>query len=64
MSNVSDFHLRHFFGSWNGLTLDDNYQAQAIARVMKKFTSQGVEVWLRFAHEGEFQPFSQLARDS
>lgn len=39
--------------SWNGLSSDDNYQALAIAKVMKKFTSEGIEVWLRFAHEGE-----------
>ncbi|GAA5828505.1 hypothetical protein JCM11251_000822 [Rhodosporidiobolus azoricus] len=36
---------------WNGLTKDDNYQALAIAKVMKKFTDEGIEVWLRFAHE-------------
>jgi hypothetical protein len=33
---------------WDGLTADDNYQALAIASVMKNFTDQGVEVWLRF----------------
>jgi hypothetical protein len=37
--------------NWNGLTPDNNYQALAIANVMEKFTSQGIEVWLRFAHE-------------
>lgn len=37
--------------NWNGLTPDNNYQALAIARVMERFTSQGIEVWLRFAHE-------------
>jgi len=36
---------------WSGLTKDDNSQALAIAKVMKKFTDEGVEVWLRFAHE-------------
>ncbi|KAK4049715.1 hypothetical protein OIV83_003990 [Microbotryomycetes sp. JL201] len=37
--------------NWNGLTRKDNYQAKAIAKVMKRFTDAGVEVWLRFAHE-------------
>ncbi|KAK4056092.1 hypothetical protein OIO90_002823 [Microbotryomycetes sp. JL221] len=37
--------------NWNGLTPKDNYQAKAIAKVMKQFTDAGVEVWLRFAHE-------------
>ncbi|BGP20884.1 hypothetical protein JCM10213v2_009049 [Rhodosporidiobolus nylandii] len=36
---------------WNGLTKSDNSQALAIASVMKKFTDEGIEVWLRFAHE-------------
>ena len=36
---------------WAGLTKDDNYQALAIAKVMKQFTDEGIEVWLRFAHE-------------
>ncbi|BGP44038.1 hypothetical protein JCM10449v2_008095 [Rhodotorula kratochvilovae] len=36
---------------WAGLTKDDNFQALAIAKVMKKFTDEGIEVWLRFAHE-------------
>ncbi|GAA5909600.1 hypothetical protein JCM6882_003470 [Rhodosporidiobolus microsporus] len=36
---------------WNGLTKDDNSQALAIAKVMKQFTDEGIEVWLRFAHE-------------
>ncbi|GAA5845867.1 hypothetical protein JCM9279_002405 [Rhodotorula babjevae] len=36
---------------WSGLTKDDNSQALAIAKVMKKFTDEGIEVWLRFAHE-------------
>lgn len=40
------------FRSWNGLTADNNFQALAIAKVMKKFTDEGIEVWLRFAHEG------------
>lgn len=29
----------------------DSTVAQQIATVLEKFTSQGVEVWLRFAHE-------------
>ncbi|GAA6010141.1 hypothetical protein JCM10207_005636 [Rhodosporidiobolus poonsookiae] len=36
---------------WTGLTADDNSQALAIAKVMKQFTDEGIEVWLRFAHE-------------
>ncbi|POW20320.1 hypothetical protein PSHT_03672 [Puccinia striiformis] len=36
---------------WKGLTSSDNSQAVAIAQVMKKFTDQGIAVWLRFAHE-------------
>ncbi|KAM0750419.1 hypothetical protein T439DRAFT_252227 [Meredithblackwellia eburnea MCA 4105] len=36
---------------WAGLTASDNSQATAIAAVMKKFTDEGIEVWLRFAHE-------------
>ncbi|BGP58605.1 hypothetical protein JCM8202v2_006274 [Rhodotorula sphaerocarpa] len=36
---------------WAGLTSSDNSQAKAIAAVMKKFTDEGIEVWLRFAHE-------------
>ncbi|KNZ53046.1 uncharacterized protein VP01_335g5 [Puccinia sorghi] len=36
---------------WQGLTSSDNSQAVAIAQVMKKFTDQGIPVWLRFAHE-------------
>ncbi|BGP20873.1 hypothetical protein JCM10213v2_009038 [Rhodosporidiobolus nylandii] len=36
---------------WNGLTNSDNSQALAIASVMKQFTDEGIEVWLRFAHE-------------
>lgn len=38
-------------GGWQGLTASDNSQAVAIAKVMKKFTDEGIEVWLRFAHE-------------
>jgi len=38
-------------GGWQGLTESDNSQAVAIAKVMKQFTDQGIEVWLRFAHE-------------
>jgi hypothetical protein len=38
-------------GGWQGLTADDDSQAQAICNVMKKFTDEGIEVWLRFAHE-------------
>ncbi|GAA5872753.1 hypothetical protein JCM3774_005051 [Rhodotorula dairenensis] len=36
---------------WAGLTASDDSQAKAIAAVMKKFTDEGIEVWLRFAHE-------------
>ncbi|OAV93940.1 hypothetical protein PTTG_08591 [Puccinia triticina 1-1 BBBD Race 1] len=36
---------------WKGLTSSDNSQAVAIAQVMKKFTDEGIPVWLRFAHE-------------
>ncbi|GAA6042732.1 hypothetical protein JCM8097_005554 [Rhodosporidiobolus ruineniae] len=36
---------------WAGLTESDNSQALAIAKVMKTFTDEGIEVWLRFAHE-------------
>ncbi|GAA5988395.1 hypothetical protein JCM10908_003547 [Rhodotorula pacifica] len=36
---------------WSGLTASDDSQAKAIAAVMKKFTDEGIEVWLRFAHE-------------
>ncbi|GAA5851901.1 hypothetical protein JCM8547_000093 [Rhodosporidiobolus lusitaniae] len=36
---------------WAGLTEDDNSQALAIAKVMKQFTDEGIEVWIRFAHE-------------
>lgn len=38
-------------GGWKGLTSSDNSQAVAIANVMKKFTDEGIPVWLRFAHE-------------
>ncbi|GAA6003902.1 hypothetical protein JCM10207_006460 [Rhodosporidiobolus poonsookiae] len=38
-------------GGWWGLTTDDNQQAVAICKVMKEYTDEGVEVWLRFAHE-------------
>ena len=38
-------------GGWDGLTSSDNSQAVAICKVMKEFTDEGVEVWLRFAHE-------------
>jgi len=38
-------------GGWKGLTKQDNSQAVAIAKVLKKFTDQGIPVWLRFAHE-------------
>lgn len=33
---------------WAGLTASDDSQAKAIAAVMKKFTDEGIEVWLRF----------------
>ncbi|GAA5932681.1 hypothetical protein JCM1841_006936 [Sporobolomyces salmonicolor] len=36
---------------WTGLTSSDNSQALAIAKVMQQFTNEGIEVWLRFAHE-------------
>ncbi|KAK4702132.1 chloride channel 3/4/5, partial [Phenoliferia sp. Uapishka_3] len=38
-------------GGWGGLTAKDNSQAVNICNVMKKFTDEGIEVWLRFAHE-------------
>lgn len=38
-------------GGWQGLTTSDNSQAVNIAKVMKQFTDEGIEVWLRFAHE-------------
>jgi hypothetical protein len=38
-------------GGWQGLTASDNSQAVNIAKVMKQFTDEGIEVWLRFAHE-------------
>lgn len=38
-------------GGWGGFTSSNNYQAVAVCKVMKQFTDQGVEVWLRFAHE-------------
>ena len=34
-------------GGWQGLTASDNSQAINIANVMKKFTDEGIEVWLR-----------------
>jgi hypothetical protein len=39
------------------LTEDDNYQALAIASVMKNFTDQGIEVWLRFGELSWFFSF-------
>jgi hypothetical protein len=36
---------------WTGLTADNNPQALSIATIMEKFTDEGIEVWLRFAHE-------------
>ncbi|GAA6061496.1 hypothetical protein JCM10212_000200 [Sporobolomyces blumeae] len=36
---------------WKGLTSSDNSQALAIAKVMKQFTDEGIDVHLRFAHE-------------
>ncbi|GAA5823087.1 hypothetical protein JCM11251_007481 [Rhodosporidiobolus azoricus] len=38
-------------GGWWGLKYDDDQQARAICKVMKEYTDEGVEVWLRFAHE-------------
>lgn len=38
-------------GGWEGLKYNDNRQAVAIAKVMQKFVDEGLEVWLRFAHE-------------
>jgi len=38
-------------GGWEGLTTDDNSQAVRICTVLKEFTDEGLEVWLRFAHE-------------
>ncbi|GAA5970392.1 hypothetical protein JCM11641_001691 [Rhodosporidiobolus odoratus] len=41
---------------WSGLTKDDNSQAKAIATVMKKFTDEGIEVWLRYyISDGTYQ---------
>lgn len=37
---------------WAGLTASDPSQGTAIASVMKQFTDEGIEVWLRFGHEG------------
>jgi len=37
--------------SWAGFTWKDNHQAVAIARVLRKFTDEGIPVVLRFAHE-------------
>lgn len=36
---------------WKGLTEDDDTQAQSIAKVLKKFTDDGIYVEVRFAHE-------------
>ncbi|PWN51401.1 hypothetical protein IE53DRAFT_378985 [Violaceomyces palustris] len=38
-------------GGWGGFTLQDDSQARAVCQVMKKFTDQGIQVRLRFAHE-------------
>lgn len=38
-------------GGWSGLTSSDNSLAVDICTVMKQFTDEGIEVWLRFAHE-------------
>lgn len=38
-------------GGWQGLTASDNSQAVNICNVMKQFTDEGIDVWLRFAHE-------------
>ena len=55
-------------GSWGGYTQVDNSQAQAVCKVMKRFTDAGVEVRLRFAHEvnyyvttGEYDRAAALA---
>ncbi|KIS70251.1 uncharacterized protein UMAG_06336 [Mycosarcoma maydis] len=54
-------------GSWGGYTQVDNSQAQAVCKVMKRFTDAGVEVRLRFAHEvnyyvttGEYAPGNDM----
>lgn len=41
---------------WIGFTAADNHNAIAVANVLKKFTDEGIIVWLRFAHEGRLYP--------
>ena len=38
-------------GGWAGLRRGDNHQAVAIAKVLRRFTDEGVPVVARFAHE-------------
>lgn len=38
-------------GGFSCFTSDSSSNAYAIAKVMKEFTDEGVEVWLRFGHE-------------
>lgn len=52
-------------GGWGGLRKGDNGQAIAIAKVMQLFVDQGIEVWLRFAHEvNYYQSTSSLPSHS
>lgn len=48
---------------WAGLTASDNSQAKAIAAVMKKFTDEGIEVWLRFGRSTRLQVFLRNGAD-
>lgn len=48
---------------WAGLTASDNSQAKAIAAVMKKFTDEGIEVWLRFGEPECPQVFLRCGAD-
>lgn len=37
--------------AWTGYTTSDNFQAKAVAKILREFTDLGVDVRLRFAHE-------------
>lgn len=39
---------------WGGLKYNDDHQAVAIAKVLRKFTDEGIPVILRFAHEANW----------
>lgn len=43
--------------SWEGFTWEDNRQAVAVAKVLKKFTDACVPVWLRAFHEVNWYQF-------